>query len=73
MTCKVYVILAFLPMDVSNYICTKCKLIKLLEEKVEVEGIPILICENEEFLEKTKVCVQTKHSKGETAMEKMNS
>lgn len=34
-TCKVFAIFVFLPDEDANYACTKCKVIVLLEEKVE--------------------------------------
>lgn len=34
-TCKVFAIFVLLPDEDANYACTKCKVIVLLEEKVE--------------------------------------
>lgn len=34
-TCNVYAMFVFLPMENSNHSCNKCKLVRLLEEKVK--------------------------------------
>lgn len=74
MTCKMCAMFVFLPMEDSNYTGTKCKLIRLLDDKVG--GLKAclatlsLIHENEEYLRKAGVCIQIKHSREETTTRK---
>lgn len=65
---------AFQPKRVSNYTYSKCKLIGLLQEKVEgLEAqltILRLIHENKEILIKAEVRIQNEHSKKEATSKK---
>lgn len=68
------VMFVFQPKRVSNYTYSKCKLIGLLQEKVEglVAQLTILrlIHENKEILIKAEVCIQNEHSKKEATSKK---
>ncbi|XP_053866613.1 uncharacterized protein LOC128827000 [Malaclemys terrapin pileata] len=55
-TCTGYAMFVFLPQDRSDFVCTKCKLVSVLEEKVQglEKQVSTLRCirENEDFLDR---------------------
>ncbi|CAM4697142.1 unnamed protein product [Lepidochelys kempii] len=57
-TCTGCAMFVFLPQDRSDFVCTKCKLVSILEEKIEglEQQITTLRCirETEDFLDKTQ-------------------
>ncbi|CAM4536254.1 unnamed protein product [Caretta caretta] len=57
-TCIGCAMFVFLPQDRSDFVCTKCKLVSILEEKIEglEQQITILRCirETEDFLDKSQ-------------------
>ncbi|XP_073172891.1 urotensin-2 isoform X1 [Lepidochelys kempii] len=57
-TCTGCAMFVFLPQDRSDFVCTKCKLVSILEEKIEglEQQITTLHCirETEDFLDKTQ-------------------